>query len=259
MITKAIIKSKVLDSNKYYIRVPYFEQANINNSSSLSSYFEATVAQIPGIVNAYSVDDVVFVAFEDHHADKPVIIGKLSLQDDIQLSSDRGFANLNTLSVSKSARLPNDTTIGDFSFKDFNGTLGNISNLSDRLSMTNDDIADIETQLSNYQSKLYKHTTTVSTSSDTYTLISVNTTSATYKTIATLINSFETSLCYYIYVDTTEIFSRTRTKYTITSVNTARGLGPLPSSSTYSITYESAGQSTTFTVTGISDEVSAYV
>ena len=109
MTTKAIIISKISDSNKYLVRIPYFEQANVSNNTLTNSYMEATLAYTPGIINSYKENDVVYVSFEDHTASKPIIIGKLSLSND----KERGYANVNTLSVSSDATLPSKTSIGN--------------------------------------------------------------------------------------------------------------------------------------------------
>ena len=34
MLTKGIIKERILDSNLYKVRIPYFEQAGFNNAFS---------------------------------------------------------------------------------------------------------------------------------------------------------------------------------------------------------------------------------
>ena len=147
MITKAIIKSRILDSNKYYIRIPYFEQSNVSNNSLTDSFFEATLSQTPGFVNSYNEGDVVFVSFEDHKAGKPVILGKLFLDDD----EARGYLKLHSLSVEGDVNLPTNTTIGDFNFKDMYGTLEKINNLGGDFSNIGQDIDDIREDIDELQ------------------------------------------------------------------------------------------------------------
>lgn len=80
MITKAIIKSTpALDGNKYMVYIPILRNANDSESDAI---FEATLAYIPGIYYSFSVDDVVFVSFEDNLYNKPVILGKLFVEKD---------------------------------------------------------------------------------------------------------------------------------------------------------------------------------
>lgn len=104
MLTKGIIKERVLNSNTYKVRIPYNEQAGF----STQDYYEAIVSHEPGIVDAYNVGDVVIIGFEDHQGDKPIIIGKLLLKE----NESRGAANVSAIDVSTSATLPQSTTIG---------------------------------------------------------------------------------------------------------------------------------------------------
>jgi len=105
MLTKGIIKERILDSNLYRVRIPYFEQAGFKNVE----YYDAIVAHEPALIDSYNVGDVVIIGFEDHEADKPVIIGKLLLNKE----ESRGYANVESLNVTTSARLPENTMIGD--------------------------------------------------------------------------------------------------------------------------------------------------
>ena len=106
MITKGIIVSRPVESNKYSVRIPSFEEAG--GSQFIA---EATLSYTSGIVNSLNEGDVVFVAFEDHYKDKPTIIGKLFLTDDS--SHEVGYANVQSLNVSDSATLPSNTKLGD--------------------------------------------------------------------------------------------------------------------------------------------------
>lgn len=106
MITKGIIVSRPVESNKYSVRIPYFEEAG--GSQFIA---EATLSYTPGIVNSLNEGDVVFVAFEDHYKDKPTIVGKLFLTNDS--SNEAGYANVQSLNVSDSATLPSNTKLGD--------------------------------------------------------------------------------------------------------------------------------------------------
>ena len=111
MLTKGIIVNKLVDNNHYIIRIPLLESASDLENSNV----EATLAYTSGIVESFKPDDVVIVGFEEHNANRPIIIGKLFLPDDID--EPRGFANFESLNVSKSVTLPDDTTIGGQSLK----------------------------------------------------------------------------------------------------------------------------------------------
>lgn len=122
MVTKGIIKNKVVDSNKYLVEIPYLSQSSVSNNGVTNSVLEATLSHTPGIINSYNEGDVVFVTFEDDRKDKPIILGKLLLDGII----NRGYATFNSLNVSNSARLSENTVIGGFNFKNMSGTLEKI-------------------------------------------------------------------------------------------------------------------------------------
>ena len=113
MITKGLIKGKLAGTNRYNVRIPYFETAGDNVEYVVS----APVSYTPGTVNSLEEGDVVFVAFEDHFIDKPVIIGKLFVDYDV--SSNRGAAKFASLDVSDSVKLPANTMVGDVNLTDF--------------------------------------------------------------------------------------------------------------------------------------------
>ena len=111
MLTKGIIIDRVGNDNHYLVRIPILEGA----SDVEHSIIEATLAYTSGIVESFKPDDVVVVGFENHSPDNPIIVGKLFLQDDV--NEPRGFANLESLNVSKSVVLPEDTIIAGQSLK----------------------------------------------------------------------------------------------------------------------------------------------
>lgn len=110
MITKGKIISKILNTNKYSVYIPYFSDAG-----KKEQYVEATLMQDPAINESFLQGDIVFIGFEDGLAAKPVILGKLYLADD---SESRGYANLEQLNIKYKAELPEDTTIGNTNFND---------------------------------------------------------------------------------------------------------------------------------------------
>ena len=92
MITKGIILGKKVGTNKYIVRIPYFETAG-----GSQSIFDATLSTTPSISEAYKEGDVVEVAFEDHLVEKVVIIGRLFIPDN---NEPRGYGNFESLNVS---------------------------------------------------------------------------------------------------------------------------------------------------------------
>lgn len=110
MITKGIILGKKIGTNKYIVRIPYFESAG-----GSQSIFDATLSTNPSISEEYRDGDIVEVAFEDHLVEKVVIIGRLFILDN---DEPRGYANFQNLNVSQSVTLPLNTTLGGVSAKD---------------------------------------------------------------------------------------------------------------------------------------------
>ena len=104
MLTKGLVKSKSPDG--YYVRIPYLETA-----SSGPVVLRCSLSHEPALGEAIALGDVVILGFEDHNADKPVVLGKLALPGE----GHRGYADLVDLSVSGKAALPMDTTIGGVS------------------------------------------------------------------------------------------------------------------------------------------------
>lgn len=104
MLTKGLVKSKTPDG--YYVRIPYLETA-----SSGPVVLRCSLSHEPALGEAIAVGDVVILGFEDHNADKPIVLGKLALPSE----GHRGYADLVDLSVSGKAALPMDTTIGGVS------------------------------------------------------------------------------------------------------------------------------------------------
>lgn len=104
MLTKGLVKYKAPDG--YRVRIPYLE-----TSSSGPVVVRCSVSQDPAISESIAPGDVVIIGFEDHNADKPVILGRLALP----LEGTRGHGRLVDLDVSGSANLPQDTTIGGIS------------------------------------------------------------------------------------------------------------------------------------------------
>ena len=110
MITKAIILGKDVTGNKYSVRIPFFETAG-----GSQSVFDATLSTQPSLKEEYKEGDIVFVGFEDHHIEDVVILGRLYL---LGQEEPRGFANLDSISIAREAKLPPNTLIGGIKGED---------------------------------------------------------------------------------------------------------------------------------------------
>ena len=132
MITKGIVVSipKDSDSNKYEVRLPFFEDATVDSEEMI---YEATLSEAPGIIQGYAVGDVVYCAFEDNDNGRPVIVGKLFSQ-----TIDNTGADIKTLDleVTNKATLPSSTTIGDATEQD----VANIKDIKNKVSKMGDTI-----------------------------------------------------------------------------------------------------------------------
>ena len=77
MITKAIV-TQLVPPNKFKVRIPIFDgfsgQQGAVSDEHLSN---ATLCTLPNSDNVINVGDIVYVAFEDNDAGRPVILGHL--------------------------------------------------------------------------------------------------------------------------------------------------------------------------------------
>ena len=131
MITKAIIRNRI--DNKFLVNIPLFQSAGQTDEILL----EATLCYEPGNLEAYSKGDVVFVAFEDGLAGKPVIIGKLYLGEEKNIMNHFFTA---CLDATVSAKLPGDTSIGDIKAEDVYSALRNDKVTQERLTEIEKDL-----------------------------------------------------------------------------------------------------------------------
>ena len=126
MITEAEIQSIDYASNSCVVRIPFFETLNTMQDVVLPSRF----AIQPGIYSGYKIGDVVWVAFEDGQAKNPIIIGKVFKGTSDEANSG-GAINCSSLSVSKTATIPDSTTIqtSDSNFDSIKKIIEKIKNL----------------------------------------------------------------------------------------------------------------------------------
>ena len=118
MLTKGIILERIINTNTYAVRVPFLETSGLKEGRYI-----ATLSNNPAIKEEFKVDDVVIVGFEDHKADRVVILGRLYIGED----EPRGSANFESLDVKNSVNLPSNTTIGG---KDMAKIINKVENLN---------------------------------------------------------------------------------------------------------------------------------
>lgn len=132
MIRKGIIEK--LENNGYQarVRIPILDRAkNSLNSTPTDNLRIATICSTPGEDVLYKVGDIVFLGFENDVESNPIILGCLYQSNPDPESS----TNISTqsLSVNKSAVLPNDTIIGNFECKNIDYYLTLINSLNERV------------------------------------------------------------------------------------------------------------------------------
>ena len=125
MITKGIIVKLVGD--KATVRLPIFDGIEgAQNSTADINLSQATTCTLPNASNLLSVNDVVYVAFEDDDISKPVIIGHLKKDG---LTDTKPNLKLNQLSTESITKLSDRTSIGDISSTEIKMLKGVQSNI----------------------------------------------------------------------------------------------------------------------------------
>lgn len=153
MVTRGIIKSvpsgevTVIDGkrevdNLYKVEIPALRTANNTTTTSTSAFLSnALLCYQPGNLNSYRVGDVVFLSIGEPEA-LPIIIGKMFVGDE----EATNYSKNNSLEVVQKAVLPEDTKIGDISFKDLKCTIATTKN-TDSQYATQDEIDTINERL----------------------------------------------------------------------------------------------------------------
>lgn len=99
MLTKGIIKRlNTLEDNHFSVYIPFLRKASMDESDAT---FEATAIYTAGIKNNYSVNDVVYLNFEDGSWDKPVIVGKLLKTEEDESTTTISCSTLEVLNNTK--------------------------------------------------------------------------------------------------------------------------------------------------------------
>lgn len=158
MITTGIIReininSKNYKHNKYKVELNIFQVPGDTDKSNYT--FEANCMVASGFSSVYNIGDKVYVSFLNNDKSYPIILGKIyqGLTDEY-----RGYGALTDLKVKTSARLPNDTHIGQYTYQDFDlafkklSTLGiesinSIVTLLEKTPVTKEQLQDIQAKV----------------------------------------------------------------------------------------------------------------
>ena len=111
MIQKGIVKELLLNENRVLVRIPMYESPG--NGEAI---FDCMVSNQPGIINGYTVGDVVFVDFENNDLDDPVVVGNL-YRGLNEMKSKSGFVG-DSINVAGSSKFSTDFQVGEITYKD---------------------------------------------------------------------------------------------------------------------------------------------
>ena len=131
MILKAFI-TQLPDygDNKFKVRVPFLEDNTTNEM-----VFDALLCNQPGEYNGYQIGDCVFVSFENEKLNTAIILGKLYIEDDMNVPN---YHVVNELNVTTKVTLPEDTKIGGYSADDIFQIYQSINNINSGSVINND-------------------------------------------------------------------------------------------------------------------------
>lgn len=130
MVTKGIVE-KIIDTYTVKVRMPIFDAIKeAKNGVKTEDLSTAIICTLPNSSNVVSVNDVVFVAFEDDDYSKPIIIGHLFRE---ALTDTKLNVNFGTLTTSSTTRLNKDTYIGEVRPNEIQALLGVKENIQNQL------------------------------------------------------------------------------------------------------------------------------
>lgn len=142
MLTKGIIITKDIKSNKYIVRIPFLETSGMGEKT-----YEAIASHTSSSYDEYKKDDVVIIGFEDHNGDKPIILGKLLTNETINI----GSSYLLKLDVKDSVKLPKNITIGDIEYSDLinavHGESEDFQKLLELINQNTEKISELEREI----------------------------------------------------------------------------------------------------------------
>lgn len=160
MVTRGIIRGvpsgevtiidgvKTVD-NKFKVEIPSLRTANNVTTTSINAFLtEALLCYQPGNLNSYRVDDVVFLSIGEPES-LPIIIGKMYIGDE----EATNYSKDNTLEVVQKAILPEDTTIGELTYKDILCSLKEADN-GDNVYATQSEVTELSEDIGDINERL---------------------------------------------------------------------------------------------------------
>lgn len=99
-------------NNKCKVELSIFQIPGDTNKNTYT--FEANCMVLPGFSALYNIGDLVYVGFLNNDKSFPIILGKIyqGLSEEYA-----GYGALQDLKIKNSANLPNDTKLGDYTYK----------------------------------------------------------------------------------------------------------------------------------------------
>lgn len=153
MVTKAVIAARLDNSNKYLVRIPVLESSG-NSSELLSSnapLHEAALSYTPGNINGYVQGDVVYISFENNDLSNVVIIGKLWLGSEEEVTNN---LQAQTLKVNGSTELNGDVRVNGVLVSTMNENRQAIETLKDIAGTSQSDIEKNKQEIEKINKKL---------------------------------------------------------------------------------------------------------
>ena len=145
MLMKAVIvereyKDAFTPSNKFKVRIPVLHGDGVAQDSTKDPLLpSATVCGVPNSDYNYQAGDVVFVDFEENDYGKPVIMGSLYTTEsrtntlpNLRVGTlDATPVNREGVPSANRVNLPENTTIGDITYKDLKSLIALRNNFGD--------------------------------------------------------------------------------------------------------------------------------
>ena len=134
MITKAVVE-EIVSPYQVKVRIPLFDKSDSSAQSRNTEDLNiATICSLPNCYINLQVGDIVFVGFEDNTYYKAVVLGHLCRNIESETYADLILSSLN---VNMSAKLPQDTTIGDITTSELSCLQGITENIQKQINDIN--------------------------------------------------------------------------------------------------------------------------
>lgn len=149
MITRGIVE-EIVSPYQVSVRIPSIDRTNIHNNRATKNNLNiATICSLPRCNLNLQPGDVVFVAFEDNHYNKELVILGVLYKETATVGAPK--QQLQTLDVFSNAVLPIDTQIGEVSSTSIQSLRGCKGNIQEELNMLKQRVLNLETKLSGGQ------------------------------------------------------------------------------------------------------------